>query len=677
MNRVSRARVTGPRLECGVFREMRLRQCFRILTAAIPLVVALRSGLSAAQIDFEIAPGPRSMTAEEKALSEAPSRESDQGIILALDSERDDRGRGSSRLSVRLRARIFTNEGRGLGDMEIPYPTGAVLQQFWAWTLRPDGGIEELRREELREQFIAGSRGEHYQVLKGVLPGVSSGCVIEYGYILSEKGLSQRHQVDLQGDWQVRKRRYHWLPAPDLVASFRIVHGEGLDLKVDRDSRSILLTGKDLPAVSEEPLMPPLSDLRASVILYYSPATAMPKEFWTHVAKKEVQRAAIFARDKPLKSAMDGMGLPEGGGVGARVKAAHDWLASHIQVTDLMSAEEAELGSDDEPGLFAEDVLKSRRATRRQMDYLFMGFARVLGAEANRVLATDRRDHQFESAMLTTLQFDESLVAVHLPSDPPESLTLVDNVHGLPYGEVPWWIAGSRGFLADPKGGKTILLEPSLAAKNFTQSEVWISFDPGRGSAGVRWNRTDSGQAGLSDRLELRSLRPEERREMLEQLCGGGGLIEVTRAEAPHLEDLNQPLHLDCEGTFSGADVALEAGRFSSRIQGAWIEPVPELAAAVRLHPVVFPFPRLDRTVIEIAAPPGYATTAPPSVPPIDSPYGSYALFITQTPGGYHLERVFSLTAAEVPVSGYDLLRKFLAAVRQADQTTVEFRKTE
>ena len=83
------------------------------------------------------------------------------------------------------------------------------------------------------------------------------------------------------------------------------------------------------------------------------------------------------------------------------------------------------------------------------------------------------------------------------------------------------------------------------------------------------------------------------------------------------------------------------------------------------------------QNVIEVETPPGYVTSPPPAVPPIDSPYGHFALFITATPEGYHVERVFSLTSMAVPAAEYESLRRFLTQARQADRSAVEFRRAE
>jgi len=641
-------------------------------------LMALPAPVPAGSIPYEIVPGPREITPEEKSLSAGSSPEAEHGVVLAEETDRDDRTGVESYVTYRLRAKIFSNEGRSLGDLEIPFSEGSQLLKWWAWTLLPEGTIREFRRDELREQMLASSAGEKVSSLKGALSAVTPGCIIEYGYRLRQPGIYPRLRVELQRSSPIRRFRYHWSPWGGKAASFRISRGEGLLVEVTRDSRSLFVTGKDLPAVMEEPYMPPLKEVRAAATLYYRAASDDPKDFWTLEAKREVRRAATFAREKPLKAALAEANLPAGENLSARLKAVYQWLGTHVKRTSLLSAEEEEEAKDDDdPALFAQDVLESHRATGRQMDSLFVGFARLLGAEAYLVLATDRTDHFFDPALLTIHQFDWSLAAIRLPDDPPDRFTFVVAGSGLPYGEIPWWLAGSYGFLADPKGGKVVILNPSNPVKNFSESKTSISFNLDDGTARVRWSRSDSGQAGLSERLMLRGETPENRRKRLEELCGAWGSFEILRAEAPGLEELASGLRLECEGIMTNTNFTPKWDRYSFRLDGVWEESVPELTATTRIHPLVFSFPRIDQNVIEVDAPPGYTTSQPPAVAPIESPYGHYALFITESPSGYHVERVFSFTSVAVPAAEYEPLRRFLTQVRQADRTAVEFRRIE
>ena len=419
-------------------------------------LAALSAPVRAGSTPFEIVPGPREITPEEKSLSAGSSPDAEHGVILVEETDRDDRTGVESYVTYRLRAKILSNEGRSLGDIEIPYSAETQILKWWAWTLLPDGTVRELRKDELREQTLARSAGEKISSLKGALSAVTPGCVIEYGYRLRERGIYSRLRVELQRSFPVRRFRYHWTPWGGKVASFRISRGEGLPVEVTRDSRSLLVNAKDLPGVVEEPYMPPLQEVRAAATLYYRTASDDPKDFWTLEAKRAERRASTFAREKPLKAALAEMNLPAGEDLRGKIKAVYQWLGTHVKRTSLLSAEEEEEAEDDdEPALFAQNVLESHRATGRQMDSLFVGFARILGAETYLVLATDRTERFFDAALLTIHQFDWSLAAVRLPDDPRTASPSWRPARGFPTARSPGGSPDPWGSWPIPRGPRS------------------------------------------------------------------------------------------------------------------------------------------------------------------------------------------------------------------------------
>jgi len=621
------------------------------------------------------------MTDEEKALQANPSTGSEHGIILATESERDEREPGSAHVSLRVRAKIFSNEGRDLGNVEIPISKKSILQNFWGWTLLPDGTVLELKKEQLQEQLIVDSRSQKIRAMKGSLPGIVPGCVIEYGFQLTQPEVFSWRRVELQGTWPIRTMKHRWFPAKNsLKASLLMSRTEHLPISyTTEDQGDVLVTGKDIPALVEEPFMPPIKEVRGAAVFYYRYGPDTVSGYWNDLASMYSSIAEDFAKGLVYKDYLERMNLPPNGDLNARLKAMHRWLSVNIKHASFRTLEETEASSEDvkDPKFNAKAVLQSGRAVGRQLDYLYYGFAKVLGAEPYLVLTTDRTDHFYNPNLLSESQFNYSLVAVHLPGEAPDKFTFVDTGSGVSYGELPWWISGSRGFMADPKGAKVVVLRAPDSGQNASETKTNISFNLEEGTASIHWSRADSGQTGRSDRMDLRGQSPEERVKTLDSLCGSQGSFEVTRAEAPGLEDLYQGLHLECEGTMTDTNFTSDLGRYSFQFDGPWEEGVPELTSPTRVHPVIFSFPHVDKNVIDIDAPSGFVAADPPPSTKLDSPYGHYVLSISATSSGYHVERTFSIDTVGVTAAEYDPLRRFLSEVRQADRMPVEFRKAE
>src|SRR5262245_10755350 len=246
------------------------------------LSALIGSPLRAKQAPAFIVPGPRSMTDEEKALQADPSKGSEHGIILATESERDEREPGSAHVSLRVRAKIFSNEGRDLGNVEIPISKKSTLQNFWGWTLLPDGTVLELKKEQLQEQLIVDSRSQKIRAMKGSLQGIVPGCVIEYGFQLIQPEVYSWRRVELQGTWPIRTMKHRWFPAKNsLKASLLMSRTEHLPISyTTEDQGDVLVTGKDIPALVEEPFMPPIKEVRGAAVFYYRYGPDTVSGYW-------------------------------------------------------------------------------------------------------------------------------------------------------------------------------------------------------------------------------------------------------------------------------------------------------------------------------------------------------------------------------------------------------------
>jgi hypothetical protein len=638
-----------------------------------------------AKNDFKIAPGPAAISQEEKDLAPDAGAGSQHGVILIEEEERDESLGTHTQVSYHLRAKIFSGEGRSLGDIEIPFNTKTgQLKQWWGRVVLPDGTSQTQRQEELKPQTLIRRNGRETRVLKGNLPGVVPGCVIDYGFVYWEAGVYEWTRVELQRIWPVKSFRFRWIPDAKAASKLRTTRTESLQVDVQQSGRAILITGKDLPPVPEEPWMPSDDAVRGIAHLYYVERLVELDDFWNSAAKKIDRDARAFVPQGQAKELVARMNIPPQADLRGKLKAAYDWIASNIASTTMLTSEEEEtrysdkdrarLEEDREKRSFA-DVLASKEALPYQIDYIFVGLAGALGAEANLVLATDRTDNYWDPGLLTTRQFDWNLVAVRAPGEPDDKATLVDAGSGLPYGEIPWLVTGARGLLATDRGYRELPLWPSDIEKNSSETTVDVSF--AEDLTKIRWGRKGRGQQDYFTRRELRRLPPEDRKKRLDDLCGSGGDFEILKAEAPEvLADPTAEFRLECEGEYGTGAPDASSDSFSFKVDGAWFRGVPELAASTRFHPMVFSYPRIDRAGLEVHSPPGFAPKGAPAPVELESRFGRYRLDVKATPDGYHLEREFWFAPLLVKPDEYEPLRSFLQDVRKADAARLEFKRS-
>ena len=222
----------------------------------------------------------------------------------------------------------------------------------------------------------------------------------------------------------------------------------------------------------------------------------------------------------------------------------------------------------------------------------------------------------------------------------------------------------------------SFVIPPAAGAKNRTDTRVTIAFSEDE-SITAKWSRVGLGASGLQHRRWLRRLDPSERKDQLDRLCGGVGSGEVLAAALPGLEDPLAPFQIACDIAVPETNLNEDVDVYQFHVLGAWWPPTPELAAPTRVHPVIFEYPRVDIVAVDVTSPPGFETKDPPAPVKLESPFGRYQWAVTKTPKGYHVDRAFALVPLLVKTTDYDALKSFLKQVHTADETVLEFRRTE
>ena len=90
---------------------------------------------------------------------------------------------GSSRkvLNHYIRIKIFTDRGReSQSRIDITYFSGSSIKDVAARTIKPDGSIVEIKKEDVLERTIVKAGGLKLKAKSFAMPGVEPGAIIEY-----------------------------------------------------------------------------------------------------------------------------------------------------------------------------------------------------------------------------------------------------------------------------------------------------------------------------------------------------------------------------------------------------------------------------------------------------------------------------------------------------------------
>ncbi|HEX5043640.1 MAG TPA: DUF3857 domain-containing protein [Candidatus Polarisedimenticolaceae bacterium] len=647
------------------------------------MMLGLTERVGAAPTSLKIVPGPTVQSEAERALTADPARGIEHAVIL-LEERIVDEWRGTDGTEfVHVRAKILSNEGRDLANVAIRWQAGTdTLAEWWGRTILPDGRVFELKKEDLVVQPLAKYYGRQWKEYRAALPAVEPGAIIDYGYDLRARGFWRKNHIPLQRPWPILEMRLRWRPVQHMNAAYH-VRAPGLDVKLDRDEGAIRLLAHDLPALADEPFMPPDPQVRAGVTLYYPGASL--ESYWEDRGKSVHRQVnAYFSQRARLDAAMSGLALDAGAPLEAKLRQAYAWVSDHVRDVELERAEEQDALADEASRtrhqarkLFTtvDDVVARGSGSDFEVAVAFLGMARSLGADAWVVLGADRRETLYDPEMKDLRPFRHAMVAVR-PAGTGGPFTLVDPGSGLPYGEVPWWLTGVPALRAAAEGFAPIQIPVPAAAQNVEEAKAEVTIDLEQEQTRLVWSRFGKGQQGLEERRDLRDLDAAERKKSLSQLCRYSADDEVEEAQAPGLEHLGEPYRLSCRVTHALDMDAAEADELRFGFRGPWIEPPPDFQGrTARRHPVVLDFPRVAVGAITLKAPVGFVPGDPPASVAFDSPFGRYKLAVKVVGSAFQIERGFALLPVSVPAAEYPQLTEFLGRVRRADATELVFRR--
>jgi hypothetical protein len=647
----------------------------RAFIVATALAASLLRAEPASTQKHRIGPGPTVMSDEEKAIVPDSAQGIEHGVILVEEAERD-----PNSIVYHRRALILSNEAREMADVEIDAGIpGWKLEQWWGRTIHPDGTVHELPRSSVEAQFVRKKGAVERRALRAALPGVTPGCIIDYGYKAIWSGLVPFDRVRIQQEWPVRSFRYRAELDSLIRSAFRLTRTEGLAIQSSYEHGVVLILGTDLPAVAEEPMMPPDHEVRASAVVYPLFWDLTYEKFWNDAGRlTEKYHRATASNQKSIARAISEMGLPAGeAGLEERLRAAYGWIEKNITRTGLRGFEEAQLAKSEEETDrdVIGSVLESRQGNAEELNRFYLAIARALGAEAHLVLAPDRRRNYFDPDFKSLSQFDTAFVAVRPKGASDEDAWIVDAGSGLPFGELPWWNSGCKGLLLDKFEARAISLPIAPAQRNVAESKVEMGFDASIQAWVTKWSQTARGQEGLRERRYLRSLAPSERAQRIAELCGERSDTEVAVAESPGLDAVGRGFELRCETTRE--ESIDQYGAYSLGWTGPWQRALPDLRPGTRRYAVVLQHPRIEIMHFSIDTPEGFEADDPPPPIEIKNGFGKYALKVARTETGYAVERAFALVTLAVPAEDYEKFVQFLTEVERWDSTRLTFRRPE
>jgi hypothetical protein len=585
-----------------------------------------------------------------------------------------------------VRIKVFTERGRDAhGKVDLTYTDDERVRDVEGRTISPTGTITELRGQDVFDRTIVKTDGLKLKAKSFVMPAVVPGSIIEYRWReIRDNALANDLELPFQRDIPTHLVRYHLKPLPvrDLgfQMQFQFYNMRERPQVANEERGYTRLEMRDVPALDDEPLMPPALAVKPWMLVYYADLADVNRpedRFWTEFAKdtygafkpqmrssNEI-RAAVAAATKTATTPAD------------KVAALVQFVRQQIKRSDVEGASARERNAKDNKTVA--DVLKRGVGTGADVTLLLTTMAQEAGLEARLVLLPDRGDFLSQPGMRMPYFLQHLATAVRLP----EGWMFFDAADPFSSaGRLPWRHEGMWAVILDdkkpevtaapitlPDGSLRIRNATFTLAENGTLSGTVTHEYTGHAAAQLR--AADAGEA-VADRQRAFS------ESIAKRLPGS----EVSNVAIENFDDPELPYVVKYALT-----VPNYAQRTGSRlfVQPAVLQRGIDalFSSASRTYAIYFPYPYREQDTITIELPAGY------DVEP-DAAQGGFALAVNA--GYYKGELAVDNTRRRATftrqffiggqgriifqTADYSAVKKFFDDVHKSDGRTLTLRRT-
>lgn len=580
-----------------------------------------------------------------------------------------------------IRLKIFTDRGRDTyGRVDLTYGDDVDIFDVEARTIAADGSLRRVGKADIFRRTLV--KGDDLQVkaVSFALPGVQKGSIVEYGWKERHSdSLAVNLRLSMQREVPVHVVRYHIKPLglEDMGYTMRL-QGFQMELPpLKREANNFhVLTVERMPALREEPHMPPERQVTAWALVYYERTSAPrePKPFWEDYVKRESDEVRKLARitDEVRRAAAEacaGAATPE-----QKVAALVKYVRTKVQRTDVDAAP-AEAAPGDARDKSAKEVLKRGRGDAADTLTVFLALAQASDLDARLALVADRDDIGFDPTMMIRALLPGRVAAVRVG----EAWRFIDpaNRHS-PEARLAWWHEGQTALVSGSKGAEVLTTTVSTPADTARRRVGRFQLLPDGALEGdLSFEYTGHWGRALKEREDEDT--PAEREAAFKALITGRLTgAEVSEIRIENVADVDKPyrvaakLRVPAYAQRTGSRLILRPNVFERGIDAVF-------TSADRRLPIAFSYGRTEDDDVTIELPAGYAIEPSPAPEPIAvKPAFSHAVTTQVADGRLTMKRrvVFGARAMLLFESKYyGALKTFFEQMHQNDGLAVSLKR--
>ena len=590
----------------------------------------------------------------------------------------DDGGENDLVLNHYVRIKIFTERGREqYSKVDIPFLQGIKIKDVAARTIKPDGSIVELAKEDILEKVVVKVSGLKLRTKTFAFQGIEPGAIVEYKWkeVRSDSSANNM-RLQFQRDIPVQAVTYRIKPAKDMSWDVRPFNMDRFNFQREKNGFDVTTVSR-MPAFREEPMMPPEDSVRSwALVRYYG--------LFSFFSGYIFQASAVYEGFQPYmkvdndikkKAAeiVEGAATPD-----EKVLKIFEFCRANIKNTDDKSAgftdEQLEkLKENKKPS----DTLKRGVGSGGDLNLLFAALVNAAGYEARVALLPNRGRRLFDRNVLVPGALKASSIAVR-SSQGWKFFDLSSKYVTPPM--MPWQEEGVDGLIASarPEWMRTPMSTPDKSKEKRTGNLTLDENGTLEGDVTIEY----TGHLAVERKNLNDDDSPVQREENLKESVKG----RISSAELSNIviENANDPVkpfvykyHVKVPGYAqrTGKRIFFQPGYFHKGIDALF-------SAGTRRYPIYFHFPWSEEDQITITLPKGYILDnadrpAPINVNEICKHEISMGVTKDQTTLIYKRNFFFGGNESILfPVTTYDQVKRLFDEINKADNHMITLKQT-
>ncbi|MCO6510873.1 MAG: DUF3857 and transglutaminase domain-containing protein [Aridibacter famidurans] len=504
-----------------------------------------------------------------------------------------------------VRVKIFNERGRDkFSKVDIPYIKGIKIKEIEARVIKPDGTIVELAKDDVFDREIVKGNDVKVKAKSFAVPNIEPGVIVEYRYKEIHRKSSANHmRMVFQRDIPMQYVAYYFKPYGDVRYLTFNMSGNKFEKVKGNMHRAEL---SNVPAMKEEPYMPPEDEVRSWMLVYYMNAdeNITHTDIWSSVGYYVAKAYEIKDTLKPgkkMRAAAEEI-IGSAATDEEKIKKLYDFCVRRVknlsfspEITET-ELDEIKLNSSDD------DTYKKLQGRSEEVNKLFASLADAAGFETRLAFTGDRSEMFFNPRRAHASFIHLAGVAVEMngrwhyfdPGDP-----------FVPYGTLAWYEENTSVFLLAYKDYITTTT-PMLGyrdSKETRKGDFTLNAD---GTLEGTVSMEYTGHLSYRHKLRNFDVSENQREEFIkEEIKSRMSTAEVS---AISIENLNEPdkpivyrykLRIPNFAQKTGSRLFIQPGVFEYGTTA-------RLASDSRTYDVYFPFPWSESDDITIRLPEGF-----------------------------------------------------------------------